>query len=67
MDASHNPLVQGSAMVYDKFANDSPVAQAILAMKKYDPEFDFEELEQEAMEIFQEFYCNYLSGNKEYL
>ena len=36
-------------------------------MKKYDPEFDFEELEGEALEIFQEFFCNLLSGNKEYI
>jgi len=36
-------------------------------MKKYDPEFDFEELEVEALEIFREFYCNFLTGNKEYL
>ena len=36
-------------------------------MQKYDPDFDLEELTDEAMEIFQEFYCNFLSGNKEYL
>jgi hypothetical protein len=36
-------------------------------MQAYDPYFDFEELEQEASDIFQEFYCNFLSGNLEYL
>ena len=36
-------------------------------MQRYDPDFDLEELTDEAMEIFQEFYCNFLSGNKEYL
>lgn len=36
-------------------------------MKKYDPHFDLEELCYEAEEVFKEFYCNYLAGNKEYL
>ena len=36
-------------------------------MKKYDPDFDLEELVFEVEEIFKEFYCNYLAGNKEYL
>jgi hypothetical protein len=36
-------------------------------MKKYDPHFDLEELTYEAEEIFKEFYCNYLAGNKEYI
>ncbi len=67
VDASHNPIVQASSQLADKIGSDSPCAQAIKAMKKYDPDFDFEELENEAMEIFQEFYCNYLAGNKEYL
>ncbi len=36
-------------------------------MKKYDPDFDLEELVFEAEEIFKEFYCNYLAGNKDYI
>jgi len=36
-------------------------------MEAYDPYFDFDELETEATEIFQEFYCNFLAGNVEYL
>ena len=36
-------------------------------MEAYDPYFDFNELETEAIEIFKEFYCNFLSGNLEYL
>jgi len=36
-------------------------------MQAYDPYFDFEELEYEATEVFQEFYCNFLAGNLEYL
>lgn len=36
-------------------------------MKKYDPEFDLEELTYEAEEIFKEFYCNFLTGNEAYL
>lgn len=52
MDASHNPIVQASSTLFDKVKNDSPCAQAISSMLKYDPDFDFEELENEAMEIF---------------
>jgi len=36
-------------------------------MKKYDKDFDLENLTFEAEEIFKEFFCNYLAGNKEYL
>ena len=36
-------------------------------MEAYDAYFDFGELEAEATEIFKEFYCNFLSGNLEYL
>lgn len=36
-------------------------------MEAYDPYFDFDDLELEATEIFKEFYCNFLSGNLEYL
>lgn len=36
-------------------------------MKRYDPEFDIEELTYEAEEIFQEFYCNFLAGNIKYM
>ena len=36
-------------------------------MQSYDPDFDLEDLTDEAIEIFQEFYCNFLSGNTEYL
>ena len=43
------------------------MAQAIKSMQRYDPDFDLEELRDEAQEIFQEFYCNFLSGNTEYL
>lgn len=36
-------------------------------MKLYDPLFDLNELESEAGDIFAEFYCNFLTGNMEYL
>ena len=36
-------------------------------MLKYDPDFDLEDLTDEAEEIFKEFYCNFLTGNTEYL
>ena len=56
-----------SSKAVDRIMSDSPMAQAIRSMQRYDPDFDLEELRDEAQEIFQEFYCNYLSGNKEYL
>jgi hypothetical protein len=67
VDASHNPVVQLSSKAVDRVTSDSPMAAAIISMQKYDPEFDVEDLRDEAQEIFQEFFCNYLSGNKEYL
>lgn len=36
-------------------------------MQKYDPDFDLNNLAVEFLEIFKEFYCNYLSDNVEYL
>jgi len=36
-------------------------------MKKYDPDFDLEDLTPEVDAIFMEFFCNYLAGNKKYL
>ena len=36
-------------------------------MQKYDPDFDLQELHYEAVEVFKEFFCNYLAGNLEYL
>ena len=67
VDASHSPIVQAANQGIDKIVSESACAQAIKAMKKYDPDFDLEDLSDEAQEIFQEFYCNFLSGNKDYL
>jgi len=36
-------------------------------MQKYDADFNLEDLTDEAKEIFQEFYCNFLSGNRDYI
>jgi len=36
-------------------------------MQAFDPDFDLNELENEAGDIFAEFYCNFLSGNLDYL
>lgn len=33
----------------------------------YDAEFELENLTYESEEIFKEFYCNFLSGNREYI
>ena len=67
IDASHSPVVQMANQAADKVINESACAMAIKSMKRYDPDFDLEDLTDEAMEIFQEFYCNFLVGNKEYL
>ena len=67
IDASHNPMVRGTAMAYDKVRQDTGQAKAVIAMRKYDPEFVFEDLHFEVDEIFKEFYCNFLDGNKEYI
>ena len=50
-------------MVY----TESSCARAIKNMEAYDPYFQLEDLEAEATEIFKEFYCNFLSGNIDYL
>lgn len=47
--------------------SESTCARAIKEMQKYDKEFDLQELNTEFAEIFKEFFCNYLSGNVEYL
>ena len=67
MDASHSPIIRASSTVADKLHNASACARAVENMQRYDPEFDLEDLGDEAMEIFQEFYCNYLTGNTEYI
>jgi len=36
-------------------------------MQKTDPNFQLEDLAFEAEEIFKEYYCNFLSGNIEYI
>jgi hypothetical protein len=46
---------------------DSQCAKAVKEMQKYDPTFNIEELGYEAEEIFQEFYCNFLAGNQDYM
>jgi hypothetical protein len=46
---------------------DTAWAKAVTEMVRYDPDFNIEDLTFEAEEIFREFYCNYLTGNLEYL
>lgn len=46
---------------------ESSCARAVKEMQKYDREFDLLDLSFEAQEIFKEFFCNFLSGNLEYL
>lgn len=46
---------------------ESSCATAVKEMKAYDPTFDLQDLSFEAEEIFKEFFCNFLSGNIEYL
>ena len=54
-------------MVAEKLKADTAWAKAVQEMLRYDPEFNIEDLTFEAKEIFMEYYCNYLSGNVEYL
>ena len=57
---SHNPLVRTTSTVIDSVSTESQMARAIREMKKYDAEFDIEELRYEVEEIFREFYNSYL-------
>ena len=67
IDNSPNPVVYGASMQIDKIKKGTPCALAVEKMQKYDPDFDLEDLTDEAEEIFKEFYCNYLTGNTEYI
>ena len=67
IENTQNPAVQRAVAAADIAYTESSCARAIKAMQAYDPTFEIEELEQEATEIFKEFYCNFLSGNLEYL
>ena len=68
LEETQNPVLQTTLTASDMLRNsESPCAQAIKYMEAYDAYFDFGELEAEATDIFKEFYCNFLSGNLEYL
>lgn len=64
---SQDPKVQAAAQAIDYAYIESSCAKAIKSMEAYDPDFDLHDLEKEAGEIFREFYCNFLSGNIEFL
>lgn len=67
IENTQNPAIQAAVNVSDYVYTESSCAKAIKAMEQYDPYFKFDELEVEAADIFREFYCNFLSGNVEYL
>ncbi len=67
MDNTQNPIVRTAAGAKDALFAESTCARAVREMQKTDPNFDIEELAFEAEEIFKEFYCNFLSGNTEYI
>lgn len=67
MENTQNPAIQRAVQVADLAKSESSCARAIKSMEQYDPYFAFEEIEVEAGDIFREFYCNFLSGNLEYL
>lgn len=67
IDNTQNPIVQRASTAADLVMSESGQARAVVAMKKYDPSFDLEELTYEAEELFKEFYCNFLNGNLEYI
>ena len=60
-------MVQRAVAAADLAYTETSCARAIKNMEAYDPYFDFDDLEIEATEIFKEFYCNFLTGNLEYL
>jgi len=59
--------VRGAAGAKDAIFAESACARAVKEMQKSDSNFEIEELAFEAEEIFKEFYCNFLSGNVEYI
>ena len=67
IENTQNPAIQRAVAASDLIYQESSCARAIKAMEAYDPYFDFDDLETEATEIFQEFYCNFLAGNLDYL
>lgn len=67
VETSQSPIVQAGATVADMATQETGCARAISMMEAYDPDFDLNELEIEAAEVFKEFYTNFLAGNLEYL
>ncbi len=67
MDTTQNPLLRTTRSASDFIFSESNCARAIRQMQAYDPEFDILNLQYEFEELFKEFYCNFLSGNIEYL
>lgn len=56
-----------SSEIIDSVSTESSMAKAIKYMRKYDAEFDIEELRFEVEEVFREFYNAYLSDDIEFL
>ena len=67
VENTQNPVIQRAVATADLAYTETSCAKAIKNMEAYDPYFDFDDLEIEATEIFKEFYCNFLSGNIDYL
>lgn len=67
LENTQNPTVQKAVQAADYAYTETSCARAIKSMSAYDPYFDFDDLEVEATEVFQEFYCNFLAGNVPYL
>lgn len=67
VENTQNPMVQRAVQLADLAYTESSCARAIKSMEAYDPYFAFEDLETEAADVFTEFYCNFLSGNLEFL
>lgn len=67
IDSTQNPAVQKTMAVADLVLAESTCARAVKEMQRYDKEFDLTELHYEVVEVFKEFFCNYLAGNLEFL
>eukprot|EP01017_Pseudomicrothorax_dubius_P019126 TRINITY_DN21051_c0_g1_i1.p1 TRINITY_DN21051_c0_g1~~TRINITY_DN21051_c0_g1_i1.p1 ORF type:complete len:131 (-),score=51.14 TRINITY_DN21051_c0_g1_i1:108-443(-) len=67
INQSDNTAVVTSRVVVDKVIRNSSTAEAVLAMKKIDPDFDIIDMEEEVTHIFEKVHNAYLSNDTETL
>merc|ERR1712224_116635 len=67
MGAAQSPMIKTGVAAAEKIFDDRPTAKAVMNMQEYDPEFDLEDLTIEVRELCRDFFCNYFSGNMDYI